>query len=101
MNAAQLDLPADFSGAVEFKLTTTTLVKQHKEIVTYTYYFNEGILHRENGPAVLLKAEPHQWFIEGIEFTEKEFQQWVVKKELNKKLNCNLKPKQKQRRLKI
>lgn len=42
--------------------------------------------HREDGPAVEVSDGTKEWFINGIEFTEEEFNHWLIKKALNDKL---------------
>lgn len=77
-------------------------------------WYQHGKLHREDGPAVQIlsglpwwKNEQHkdniecQWFLNGIELTEEEFNQWLTKKNLNEKLNVTLLHKSTIKRSKI
>lgn len=64
------------------------------------WWFN-GKCHREDGPALEFTDGEKFWFIHGVEYTEEEFNQWLMKKNLNEKLNANLYPKPKIRRSKI
>lgn len=53
----------------------------------------EGKLHNEKGPAIILSNGNQYWYVLGNQYTEEEFNQWKLKKELNEKLNSNFKPK--------
>lgn len=53
----------------------------------------KGKLHRENGPAITLSNGNQYWYLFGNQYTEEEFNQWKIKKELNEKLNSTLTPK--------
>lgn len=71
-----------------------------------------GVLHCETGPAMNLfndqiyhvlnknnkyKSSNKEWYLHGVKYTEEEFNQWLDKKNLNKKLQHTLiqKPKDK------
>jgi hypothetical protein len=82
-----------FSGVAEFKIISTDLVTGSETTSTYLKYFVKGILHRENGPAVLLEGKPHEWWINGGQLTEKEYQHFLEKKALREKLEANLSEK--------
>lgn len=69
---------------------------------TKGWYLN-GLLHREDGPALDIpdgtqwwKNENHiessnkQWFLNGLELTEEEFNHYFMKKELKNRLQINL-----------
>ncbi|MGK5053659.1 hypothetical protein [Janthinobacterium sp. RB2P8] len=64
------------------------------------WYLN-GLLHREDGPAIEYSNGDKEWWINDIELSEEEFNQWLMKKKLNYKLNEQLKPKPTQKRSKI
>lgn len=57
------------------------------------YWFIEDKLHREDGPAIELSDETKEWYLNGCELTEEEFNQWLEKKSLNEKLHTKLVPK--------
>ena len=67
---------------------------------TKEWYVNDQ-LHREDGPAVQLASGTTEWWLNGQELHEDEFNQWIMKKELNEKLHTTLKPKPTQKRMKI
>lgn len=56
----------------------------------YSEWWFEGKKHRENGPALDWKWGEKEWFIHGIEYTEEEFNQYLENKKLNQSLNMNL-----------
>ncbi len=56
-----------------------------------TWYL-DGIKHREDGPAVMQSDGTKEWWINGIELTEREFDQWLGKRQLNEKLQSSLAP---------
>lgn len=64
-------------------------------------YFVNGKRHRVDGPAVEHEDGHKEWFINGIEYTKEEFQQWLIKKEMNEKLKTTLEPKHKEKKKKI
>ena len=39
----------------------------------YSAWYTNNQLHRENGPAVTLKDGTKQWWIEGVQLTEEQF----------------------------
>ena len=67
---------------------------------TKLWYFNDK-LHREDGPAIEHSDSRRQWFLDGIEYTEDEFNQWLWKKALNEKLQCTLESRHKDKKSKI
>ncbi len=72
---------------------------------TRTEYWINWKLHREDGPAIILKRGNKiilkEWWIFGNEYTEEEFKKWETKKQLNEKLQKNLNEKSKVKKLKI
>lgn len=58
-------------------------------------------LHREDGPACEWADGTKAWYLNGVEYTEKEFNQWLEKKKLNERLNQELKEKPVVRKMKI
>lgn len=84
-------------------------------------WYKDNVYHREDGPAIeywlgdLISEDDlsnygstnkefknkNQWFVEGKELTEEEFNLWKMKNDLNKKLHKNLKEKKKIKRPKI
>lgn len=79
-----------FSGVAEFKIISTDLMTGSETTSTYLKYFVNGILHRENGPAVLLEGKPHEWWINGRQLSEEEYEHFLVKKALKEKLESTL-----------
>ncbi|MHA6897966.1 hypothetical protein [Ralstonia pseudosolanacearum] len=49
------------------------------------WYLN-GKKHREDGPSLELDNGYKEWWLNGVELTEEEFNQWLMKKALNEKL---------------
>lgn len=66
-------------------------------------WFLNDKLHREDGPAYegSYINIPDKWYLNGVQYTEEEFNQWLVKKNLNEKLHENLSHKAKIKRSKI
>lgn len=91
-------------------------------------WYKDGLLHRENGPALeysigtkiwCLNGKRHRedgpafewffkwfsggqaWYLHGIEYTEDEFNKWLEKKKLNEKLNVTLNKKTTVKKVKI
>lgn len=92
MNSPNLIIDG-FSGAAEFKIVTTDIATGSETTSTYLKYFMHGILHRENGPAVLLEGKPHEWWINGRQLSEEEYERFLEKKALKEKLELNLNKK--------
>ncbi|WP_440080519.1 hypothetical protein [Ralstonia pseudosolanacearum] len=65
--------------------------------LTCTEHWKEDKLHREDGPAVEWSDRENQWrnqwWIEGVQYSEEEFNAWVAKKDLNEQLQSDLKEK--------
>jgi len=47
-------------------------------------WFINGSLHREHGPAVILSNGTKYWFINGKQLSENEFNQYILKHNLEK-----------------
>ena len=54
------------------------------------YWFEDGLLHREDGPAIEWSDGFKTWSIKGKQVCEGDYKQWLAKKELNIKLSVNL-----------
>lgn len=67
----------------------------------YGEWWFEGKKHREDGPALDWKWCEKEWFIHGVQYTEEEFKLFSVKKKLKEDLYHNLQHKQKTNRQKI
>ena len=67
---------------------------------TKKWYLN-GELHREDGPACIKSDESKEWWLNDVQFTEDEFNQWLLKKQLNEKLEYRLIRKAANKRRKI
>ena len=63
-------------------------------------WYKYGLLHRESGPA-FLNGLVKQWYLEGKNLTEDEFNQWLEKKQLNENLQSTLSPSEPSKRGKI
>lgn len=71
------------------------------DILNNKHWFIDGKLHREDGPAIErgnISSRSNRWFIQGIEYTEEEFEIYLENKKLNETLNKeliiqNIKPK--------
>lgn len=58
-------------------------------------WWSHGVLHREDGPACEYEhigGCSKRWFLNGIEISEEQFNQWLEKKQLNEKLHTTLSP---------
>ncbi|WP_139794293.1 hypothetical protein [Chromobacterium violaceum] len=60
-------------------------------------WWSHGVLHREDGPAIDWPSGPgggwsKRWFLNGVELSEEQFNQWLEKKRLNEKLQSALAP---------
>ena len=67
-----------------------------------TKWYKDDELHREDGPAY----ENHEmrikaWFLNGVQYKEEEFNQWIAKKQFNEKLENKLEEKPTNRKMKI
>lgn len=67
---------------------------------TKCWYIN-GKRHRENGPAIEYPEGAKAWYLNDKELSEKEFNQWLDKKNLNEKLESMLPIKVIQKRKKL
>ncbi|WP_028211600.1 hypothetical protein [Paraburkholderia mimosarum] len=95
-------LPDDFSGVAEFKMVSTDFATGEETVsAIYIKHFFNGELHREDGPAVLLDGKPHQWWVNGHQFSEEEYGHFLEKKALKEKLESNLGEKGSSKRGKI
>ncbi|MDA8453673.1 hypothetical protein M4R22_02740 [Acidovorax sp. GBBC 3334] len=47
-------IPDNFSGVVEFKFIETDFATGKEKGVIYIKHYRNGLLHREDGPAILL-----------------------------------------------
>ena len=56
-------------------------------------WYKEGLFYRENGPTIERDDGSKEWFLNGIEYTEEQFNQWLAKKELNERLHQTLEEK--------
>ena len=52
------------------------------------YWFKNGVLHYEYGPAVEYKDGHEEWWLDGQRITEDEFSEWRIRKELDVLLNA-------------
>ena len=57
------------------------------ETSDYKAFYINGELHREDGAAVELRKGTKYWFLNGIEYTEKNYKIEMRSKKLNKLLN--------------
>lgn len=53
-------------------------------------WFNHGRKHRLDGPANISSITGIRWYIEGIEYTKQEFYKYLENKKLREKLQSNL-----------
>lgn len=57
-------------------------------------WYKNDLLHREDGPALTWTGYTHyEFYLNGIEYTEEEFNHWLAKKQLNEKLQTTLQEK--------
>ena len=82
--------PDNFSGVLEFKFIETDFATGKEKATIYIKHYRNGLLHREDGPAILLEGVPHQWWVDGRQYTEKEYGHFLEKKALKEKLESNL-----------
>lgn len=64
-------------------------------------WFQHGLEHREDGPAVEYADGTNEWWIYGVQHTQEQFQQWRTKKQLNDKLSSTLEPRHTEKKKKI
>lgn len=64
-------------------------------------WWKDDLIHREDGPAIEYEDGSKKWFLNGVEYTEEEFNQWLAKQELNKKFNSIFAPRHKEKKNKI
>lgn len=64
-------------------------------------YYKEGVLHNENGPAIEWSNGKNYWYLNGSQCSEDQVKHFLVKKELNEKLQLNLQPTPKTKGKKI
>jgi hypothetical protein len=94
-------IPEDFSGVVEFSLIDNNLITGRETVSIYIKNYRNGALHKEDGPAVLLDGKPHEWWVHGRQYLEKEYGHFLEKKALKEKLESNLGEKGSSQRGKI
>lgn len=66
----------------------------------FAWYF-EGKKHRLVGPAIIWHDGSMEWWINDVQLTDEEFNQWLEKRQLNEKLQSSLTEKPKDKRGKI
>lgn len=59
---------------------------------TIVSYYKEGVLHNEAAPAIQWSNGQKFWYLNGSQYSEDQFKDFLVKKELNEKLQLNLHP---------
>lgn len=64
-------------------------------------WYQEDLLHNEDNPAIEWDDGSYAFYLNGIQLTEEEFNQWLEKKSLHEKLESNLEYKNKESRIKI
>lgn len=64
-------------------------------------WFLNGKRHREDGPAYIESDGSKEWYINDVQYTEEEFNQWLAKKHLNEKLHSTLEERPIVRKVKI
>jgi hypothetical protein len=94
-------LPEDLSGIAESRYITENYQTGIISVNVYASYYRSGILHREDGPAVLLDGKSHEWWVHGRQCSEEEYGHWLEKKALNEKLNATLDLRSKEKTKKI
>ena len=67
----------------------------------YKEWWLNGKEHREDGPALEWPDGTKEWWLNGVEYTEEEFNQWLEKKNLNKRLHQTLEEKPSVKKVKI
>ena len=80
------------------KVKNGRYVEEDKQRVCW---YKDGLLHRLDGPAVEYTNGGKEWFINGVQYTEQEFNQWLEKKHLNEKLHQTLDEKSQEKIVKI
>ena len=64
-------------------------------------WIKNGKPHREDGPAIEYASGKKEWWVNGVEYTEEEFNQWLEKKLLNENLLATLEEKPSVKKVKI
>lgn len=95
------NLPHGFSGTTEMTIITTTAKDNVETRSTQRRWYSNGLLHRDDGPAVVGDDGLREWWINGGKLTEEEFEHLLEKKALNEKLQFTLPPKPTTKRGKI
>mgnify|MGYP000485170802 CR=1 FL=1 len=65
------------------------------------YWYLNDKLHREAGPAVEDASGYKEWWMNGVQYSKEEFNQWLEKYQLNKKLEATLEVKPSIKKAKI
>ena len=65
------------------------------------FWYKDGLLHREDGPAIQFSDGFKLWYLNDIQKTEEEFNQWLEKKLLNERLQQTLEEKPQGKKVKI
>ena len=81
-------------------------IKNAKErgmnIPTYSKeWLKNGKYHREDGPAFDFVNGTKSWYLDGVQYTEEQFNQWLAKKELNENFHHTPEEKPSVRKVKI
>ena len=71
-----------------------------EEFGTVRWYQND-VLHREDGPACMYHDGTKRWWLGGVKYTEEEFNHWLSKKQLNERLTEQLEEKPTGKKVKI
>ncbi len=84
------ELADNFSGIAKFNLITEDFQTGITSVKVQIKYYRFGVLHREDGPAVLLEGKPHEWWVQGRQYSKEEYGYFLEKKALKEKLESNL-----------
>ena len=71
------------------------------ELGTVKKWSINGKYHREDGPAVEFGNGYKEWWMNGVQYSKEEFNQWLEKKNLNERLNQTLDEKPSKKKVKI
>jgi len=91
-----------FKNGLKHRLGKPAIISQAFSYdLSYEEWWIEGQKHREDGPAVTFSSGNKEYWLNGVEITEKDFLHELEKFKLNKKLDEDLKQSPKKRKIKL
>lgn len=81
----------EFSNRITYTTNRGVLHREDGPAIIYTngehWWFLDGLLHREDGPAVYGPSNEDEYFLNGVQFTALEHSDYQLKKQIELLIN--------------